>query len=67
LLLAAFSRSAYQSIDYKTKQEKRRQRSDLIETYKILSGKATGNSRFETEKFPPLSEKFRKIPAVYQA
>jgi len=31
--------------------------------------KATGNSRFETEKFPPppLSEKFSKIPVVYQA
>ena len=31
------------------------------------SHKATGNSRFETEEFHPLSEKFPKIPVVYSA
>jgi len=33
----------------------------------MLVTRATGNSRFKTEKFPPLSEKFPKIPVVCQA
>jgi len=32
-----------------------------------IAAMATGNSRFETDKFPPLSEKFPKIPVVYEA
>ena len=39
-------------------------KSGMKKVRSLIRTRATGNSRLESEKFPPFSEKFPKIPVV---